>query len=234
MINAYVINLDARTDRWDEVCNQIFPSEIRVLRISAVTADELSFDSLRYAAPGVAATWLSHQKAAAALLKSSDDFALILEDDFVLGPTFKLPDLERLEELKIDFVQLGFLKVSSWESIDLWVANLRDRLIRVVQKLSEINSLGFSHFRSKTLIKEVKNLPSNYIPADIRPGGHCYLISRKMAEAIQLLNNPIIFSADELFLAISSMRALKMVRLRKSEVSQSNSPSSVTYRFKQY
>jgi hypothetical protein len=134
----------------------------------------------------------------------------------------------------IDFVQFGFLKVSRWESLDILVSNLKDRFVRLLVMMIKKSIPGFTKLGSKTLVREVYELSSQFVPADIRPGGHCYLISRKMAEAIQVLNNPVIFSADELFISISKMRAFKMVRLRTSTVKQSDSQSSVSQRFKQF
>ena len=234
MLKAYVINLDSRSDRWGDVLRQRKIEGVQIERVSAIPFDQLTFDSQKYVAPGVAATWLSHRKAANLFLESGDEYALILEDDFVFDKKFQFPDLENFKSQKIDFVQFGFLKVSRWETIDISVSNLRDRVVRIIAFMVNHSLPGFAKFGSKTLIKEIHGLSSKFVPADIRPGGHCYLVSRRMAEAIQVLNDPIIFSADELYISISKMRAFKMVRLRKSEVKQSNSESSVSQRFKQY
>ena len=234
MLKAYVINLDSRTDRWNDVIRQRVIDGIQIERVSAIPFDELNSEALTYAAPGVAATWLSHRKAAKLLLDSVDEFALILEDDFIFQRGFDCPDINELKMQGIDFVQFGFLKVSRWESLDILVSNLKDRFVRLLVMMIKKSIPGFTKFGSKTLVREVYELSSQFVPADIRPGGHCYLISRKMAEAIQVLNNPVIFSADELYISISKMRAFKMVRLRTSTVKQSDSQSSVSQRFKQY
>lgn len=232
-MKAYVINLDSRTDRWNEVLKNQATYDFEIVRVSAIPSDELLPEALNYAAPGVAATWLSHRKAAKEFLDSGEDYGLILEDDFVLGKNFRIGNFEKIKLNNIDFLQFGFLTVSRWEALDIFVANLKSFIVWVIARLVDLSVPGFSGFGSRTLVKEIRNLPSFYVPADIRPGGHCYLISKKMAQGIQILNNPIIFSADELYISISKMRAFKMVRLRRSSAWQSNSKSSVTQRFKQ-
>jgi hypothetical protein len=133
----------------------------------------------------------------------------------------------------VDFLQIGFLQVTKWESIDISFINFRDFLLRFLRFLARFSSFVNNQFSHRLLIRELPKSSLQLIPTDIRPGGHCYLISKKFAESMQTLNNPIIFSADELFVSISRMRAFKMLRFRKSKVRQNDLPSSVTHRFKQ-
>jgi GR25 family glycosyltransferase involved in LPS biosynthesis len=231
-LKAYVINLKSRTDRWASVEAQRSLLGIPIQQVDAIDQDTVDASELNMAAKGVAATWLSHRKAANEFLKSEADFALILEDDFSLSGNFNIPSVSKLKELEADFVQLGYLRVTPWESFDLNIANLRDRALRAIQFLVGMNGFLQQRIGSKLLIRERIGVPTSLVPTDIRPGGHCYVISRNMALGMQNLNNPIVFSADELFVSISRMRAFKMFRVRKSMVSQTNSPTSVDIRFK--
>jgi len=231
-MSAYVVNLTARSDRWSSVEKRRATLGIPILRVEAIDQDVIAPADLRFAAKGVAATWASHRKAAAEFLKTDSNFGMILEDDFQLSSRFRIPSTQLLSELEADFVQLGYLRVTPWESFDLNIANIRDRVLRTLNSVSNKNGTSRALFQNKLLIRERSGVPSSLIPADIRPGGHCYIISRKMASAMQELNNPIIFSADELFVSISKMRVFRMFRVRKSIVSQSNSPTSVDVRFK--
>lgn len=229
---AYVINLDARSDRWSSVLSQAELLGMPTRRVRAITVNELTPMETEFAAPGVAATWRSHQKAALEFLSTNDDFALILEDDFHLDYLLRLPRPEWLTENQVDFLQVGYLRVTKWESIDIHFINIRDFILKLIKRFTLNSRFLASKFASRLLIRELPSSQFKLVPSDIRPGGHCYLVSRHFAESMQLLNNPIIFSADELFVSISKMRAFKMMRFKKSQVSQNNLPSSVTERYK--
>jgi len=231
-LTAYVINLAHRTDRWHDVECQRSSLGVSVIRVEAIDQDLKKLSDLPYAAKGVAATWLSHQKAAAEFLKTDAEFAIILEDDFLLSRKFKVPSTELLTNLGADFVQLGYLRVTPWESLDITISNIRDRVLRIIQWITQSRWGLTNRYQNRLLIQERVGVPPNLVPVDIRPGGHCYIISRRMAQAMQELNSPIVFSADELFVSISNMRAFRMFRMRKSLVRQSDSLTSVSSRFK--
>ncbi len=231
-LTAYVINLARRTDRWHDVESQKSSLGVSIIRVEAVDQDLKELSDLPFAARGVAATWLSHQKAAAEFLKTDAEFAIILEDDFILLRKFKVPSTELLTNLRADFVQIGYLRVTPWESFDITISNIRDRVLRIIQWITQSKWSSTNRYQNRLLIQERVGVPPNLVPVDIRPGGHCYVISRRMAQAMQELNSPIIFSADELFVSISKMRAFRMFRMRKSLASQSDSISSVNSRFK--
>jgi hypothetical protein len=230
---AFVINLDSRKDRWDSVLSQRDLLSMPLNRISAVTTEQLSDRDVQYAAPGVAATWLSHKKAAREFLATDHQYALILEDDFQLVKPLEFPTIEWLSNNNVDFLQIGFLHVTKWESIDIAFINFRDLALRFLRFVARFSRFINRRFSPKLLIRELPTSSLSLVPTDIRPGGHCYLISRNFAASMQELNNPIIFSADELFVSISRMRVFGMLRFRRSKVRQNDLPSSVTLRFKQ-
>lgn len=229
---AYVINLDSRKDRLDLAYSQQELIGVPLIRVPAISTLDLKESDVRFAAPGVAATWLSHRKAAKEFLNTDERYAIILEDDFQLSRPLEIPRMDWLLQNKVDFLQIGYLRVTKWETIDLLFINLRDLLLRIVRGLSCVTNFLDSSLSSRLLIRELPNSNYKLVPTDIRPGGHCYLISRHFAESMQVLNDPIIFSTDELFVSISKMRAFKMLRFKWSKVGQNNSPSSVIDRFK--
>jgi GR25 family glycosyltransferase involved in LPS biosynthesis len=87
-MNAYVINLANRPDRWQSVMHQREDLGLSIVRVEAFSTDELNLTSERYVAPGVAATWKSHQLAMKTFLETGDDYGLILEDDFQLSKSW--------------------------------------------------------------------------------------------------------------------------------------------------
>ena len=59
------------------------------------------------------------------------------------------------------------------------------------------------------------------------PGTHCYVISREFAQVVTEINKPTYLGADLMFMAIAKSRNFNFIRISKSLVGQSNSPSSI-------
>lgn len=229
-MKAYVINLDSRIDRWNSVNAQSTKLNLEVVRISAIDQYSLPIEALDFSPMGVVATWFSHQKACSEFLKSGDDYGLIMEDDFVLERAYELPGQELLKNVRLDFLQMGYLRVTPWESIDVSAYNIRNRTLRLIRYLIGFLDLDLK-YKNRKLIVELSGTPKNWVAADIRPGGQAYLVSRKFAAAVQNLNLPTCMSTDGFYEALGKSRSFNMFRLQKSIVGQSNSPSSVAERF---
>lgn len=118
-----VINLDARTDRWDAFQTQlgpIFPPE-KLHRIAAVRGTDLpgygvppwfreSTGARASSWAGVAGCALSHRRAMEAVLQNGWKRALICEDDIELSSTALLPDLPEMLRRTPDnaYLYLGY------------------------------------------------------------------------------------------------------------------------------
>ena len=83
LIKGYVINLDGRQDRWAEASSQFAKIPFAIERINAVNSADVEEEE-SYVPAGVAATWRSHQRAMRTHLETQFEYALILEDDFLL------------------------------------------------------------------------------------------------------------------------------------------------------
>lgn len=228
-MKAYVINLDSRPDRWADVIVQSSSLGLEILRIPAV-----SFDSVvnsPYVTRVIAATWQSHQKAMKEFLDSSEEYALIMEDDFVLSSRWHPDVLHLSSELRIDLLQIGFLITNLVDRIQITLNSSFDVLLKVLRETTKISrSLG-NRFGNKLLIREQLGIPFKLVCNDIRPGAHAYIVSRNFAQAAIQINSPEFLSADAVFMSMGWMRSFRLLRLRKSLVSQSNSESSITERF---
>lgn len=221
--SVFVINLDARKDRWKDAISQENKLPCGISRIEAVTPSEVSF---RYfTSANVAACWTSHRRAMEEMLVGGFDFALILEDDFEIVGKKLAYDINAFITSGIDFLQIGFLKTSLLERAYIFLENCYDSLIRSYGIL-EYWILRNTNSRKK-LVTERRKLKWAYVLNDIRPGGHAYIVNRKAAEYFLEVNDPIFLSADDLFMAAGPMRSIKMARLRKSVVGQSGSTSSI-------
>jgi GR25 family glycosyltransferase involved in LPS biosynthesis len=229
-MKAYVINLDSRIDRWQSVLNQANQLGLEIERISAVSTLEVETKIETFVTTGVSATWKSHQKAMQAFLQSRDAYALILEDDFKVDCDLNaiIAHTSRLDSF--DFVQLGYLKTSIRDLLDLRIANFQDiglkilcRFLSIIQQHNILNS--------KLRLREQMAVPFSFVRNDIRAGGQAYLVSHNFALASQFMNQPAFLSADGVFISLGDVRSFKMFRSRKSQVNQTDSPSSVQQRY---
>jgi GR25 family glycosyltransferase involved in LPS biosynthesis len=176
----------------------------------------------------VAACWESHKKALRAFLDSGEPFALILEDDFKFLNQYQDRNLTDLLEAKIDFLQIGFLYTSLREYAYIKMENTFDLAVRIYGVLEEV--LKRKSKSEKNLVNERKGLPYKIILSDIRPGAHAYIVNRRAAEYLLVLNTPTFLSTDDLFMALGPMRHIRMGRLRKTIVDQIQSISSINPR----
>jgi GR25 family glycosyltransferase involved in LPS biosynthesis len=229
-MQAYIINLDERRDRWLSVESQLRNSNWSFSRVSAIDGSKINKETL--CAPGVTAIWLSHLKAMERFLASEDQFALILEDDFNINKWNNLNSIiQKSIMANFDFVQIGYLKTSPFNSIGISTQNFLDLILKILVFVSRFSFLGKFSFFSRLLIQEQLNIPKDFVLNDIRAGAHCYLINRKFAIFALGINSPVFLSTDLLYMSLGHMRSLRMLRVRKSIVRQSNSPSSVAERF---
>lgn len=59
------------------------------------------------------------------------------------------------------------------------------------------------------------------------PGTHCYVMSKEFARVVTSINKPTYLGADLMMMAIAKSRNFNVIRISKSQVGQSNSPSSI-------
>ena len=230
-VRAYVINLKDRVDRWDSVQKQLNELGLNITRVEAFNKNDLRENESQFVALGVAATWKSHQLAMQRFLESSDEFGLIMEDDFSLKKSWKIQIITQAVSLNPDFFQLGYLVTSPVDRIELALANSFDVLLKSINNLCSFSSLFNSKFGARLLVSEQKGLPWAVVANDIRAGGHAYIVSRKFAEASVFMNTPAFTSTDGVFISLGDVRSFRMYRSRKSVIDQTNSPTSVEQRF---
>lgn len=227
-MKAYVINLRNRVDRWQAVSNQWVGRSQTLIRIDAINSADVLPSQTDFLPAPVVANWMSQCKVYKEFLDSKDQYALVLEDDCILGDA-DLAFLQNLaEECNLDFLQLGYLYNSSIDYFMIKVTNLRDFSLKVLSKISLILK---SRYSQKLLLKEQKDIKFSIVLNHAGAGSHAYIVSRKFAEEMVKINIPMFLATDGLFIAISGLRFLRMGRLRRNLIKQSNSPSSITKRF---
>jgi GR25 family glycosyltransferase involved in LPS biosynthesis len=229
-MHAYVINLVNRNDRWDSVIAQVDELRVPLIRVEAVSMSTLD-ERVLYVAPGVAATWNSHQHAMETFLSSGEEYGIILEDDFLITRKWNLKRIEAALRLNPDFFQFGYLVTSPIDRVNLFLNNQQDRLLKVLCRFHKfIPKLG-PKIGNKLLVSEQWGVPWDVVPNNIRAGGQAYLVSRRFAHASQFMNSPAFTSADGMFMALGDVRSFRMFRHRKSLIHQTNSPTSVHQRY---
>jgi GR25 family glycosyltransferase involved in LPS biosynthesis len=227
-MKAYVINLDTRADRWDSVLRQWENRSETLIRVSAVDSNSILESDSKYLPPQVVANWRSQCRVFSEFLISNDPYALVLEDDFIFGDIDLKLCLQNMQKSNLDFLQLGYLYNSPLDFFWIKSINIRDALLKSLSYLSiKMNS----RFSTKLLLQEQRQLNFSVVLNHAGAGSHAYIVSRKFAEEMLVINNPVFLAADGLYIAISNLRFLKMGRLRRNKVKQSNSPSSITKRF---
>lgn len=224
-----MINLKSRTDRWISVEKQTQSLGIPLIRVDAVSKDQVLGEP--FVTPAVAAAWFSHKKAMSLFLGTQDEYALILEDDFVLQDSWSNFNFSNYKSLDIDFLQIGYLVTTPLDLLELKIKAAADLILKFLTWISHARILEKTNLRKKVLIREQLDLPLHLVASDIRPGAHAYIVSRKFALAMQQINSPVILSTDALYIALGWMRSFKFVRFRKSAVSQSDSVTSIDDRF---
>ena len=229
-MQAYVINLNVRTDRWDSVLSQWRFQTIPLNRIEAIDSNSISRAEASFLPPPVVANWRSQCLAYREFLSTNDSHALILEDDFMLGKIKLSLAIMEFQSQNFDFLQLGYLYNSYSDYFNIWISNFRDLNLKILNRTSAGNPF-LRESSKKMLVSEQAQVPFSVVLNDARAGSHAYLISRKFAEFMLTINEPTFLATDGLFIAIANLRFLKMGRLRSNSVKQSNSPSSITSRF---
>lgn len=227
-MKAYVINLRNRVDRWQAVSNQWGARSQTLIRVDAVNSADVLPSQTEFLPTPVVANWMSQCKVYREFLDSNDQYALVLEDDCILGDA----DLTLLQNLAeacdLDFLQLGYLYNSSIDYFMIKATNLRDFSLKI---LSGISSKLKSKYSQRLLLKEQEDIKFSIVLNHAGAGSHAYIVSRKFAEEMLKLNSPMFLATDGLFIAIAGLRFLRMGRLRRNLIKQSNSPSSITKRF---
>lgn len=226
-IGIFLINLDDRKDRLDSSTKQLNAIDLPFVRVSAVPSKNVE-ESI-FLTDSVLACWKSHLKTYSILVESDLEYALILEDDFLIKNPKKFSSfLENLETERHDLLQIGFLLPGIFNRLRWIFEELEKLIFYFIGFVSSI--IGLRSLSQRLRIAEASSASVIYTQSSFLPGTHAYLINRKMASALMSLDSPQ-FSADEFFIALSKMRSFRMARFWRSLITQSNSAPSINDRF---
>jgi hypothetical protein len=154
-------------------------------RLPAIDCESPQFvvENLNFQGKGLAANWMSHQEVYKRFLRSSSDFALVLEDDADISNSkaFSPDQLQKwvttLKQNQIDLLQVGYIgsiyRLTSIRGLLELVLAARARRLVIGRERSSTHVLG-----------------------EFRAGAHSYIINRRVAAALVGLNMPPALSSD--------------------------------------
>lgn len=227
-----IINLDKARVRFNDASRQLDEIQLEYVRVSAFEQSKITSEQCRYLTKGIAAIWNSHVKAMRLFLDSSDDYAMIMEDDFKITnrKAFIKRDSVFLDN-NLDLLQIGFLNTGIDVYLQRKLEHLQFSLLRLISSLGSVFPFINVRISQRMRIRDYRDFSNELVPYSFLPGAHCYIVSRKLAEAIIVMNDPQFLSTDDFFTALAKMRSFRICRLRSSSVTQSDLPSQVGLRF---
>jgi GR25 family glycosyltransferase involved in LPS biosynthesis len=217
----FVINVDSDTNRWDSCLEEEKNNGLTLTRIEACKPKERAGLVDNYVTEGVHAVWESHLKAYIELLNSEHNYCVVLEDDFHIKNLNSLTKLvQNLNFNDWDMIQLGYITPGIDDRIRQLVANAESTIFKIIYRFCRLTPHLSKNFANRLRVIEAGIEPKGFVANDFQPGGHCYVISKRLAAAVLLLNKPMFLATDDFYMALSRMRSFKIIRVRKSLVSQ--------------
>jgi GR25 family glycosyltransferase involved in LPS biosynthesis len=196
-VPIFVITLDSRTDRQDKIGKALEELQVDYEFIYSNKDDNQKFAALPMANQTEVAIWNSHVRAMKQLLSSPFEWALILEDDAMMGqvlPEFINQTIFNYLSLLGDhfgIIQIGWIPNSEKRGFQAVIARLfriifglnRFDLKSRLKYLEEFGILGsLRTTRNLSKVSKQRTLPL----IGMRLGSHAYLINREAStELIQ-------------------------------------------------
>ena len=216
---AQWINLDSRKERAFNCRLQLEQLDISSIRVPAITRAQIGYlenTTNQNYFRGIVACRMSHFKAMKSFLNSSEDFCLILEDDFIFSSkisNFNFSIIQtRMQLMNIGLLQIGHLP----QGISLIRSS--NMFFKFIFKVLELRR---SFFEKKAI--------SYSIVDGFLPGAHAYIVNREMAKYLLLNAQSNIKIPFDLWLNDVSksqnkrLQELKISRLKHSIVNQNSS-----------
>jgi GR25 family glycosyltransferase involved in LPS biosynthesis len=107
-------------------------------------------------------------------------------------------------------------------------AQIFEQFFRPNSKIKDQIAIVRNFVRNEYELRKILGLKAPLIYHSFEPGTHCYLINRYFAEVMVQINNPVYLAADLMLMSVAKSHNFKVIRVGKSMVNQSNSPSSIS------
>jgi GR25 family glycosyltransferase involved in LPS biosynthesis len=223
-----LINLDQDIERLKSSISQCDKIGITAIRIEATRADSLQKKSAFAFRQSTEACWESHLEALRYLIDSGEQYAIVLEDDFIIQNSSRfLETLSSLEKYNFDLIQLGFLDLGSIVKLNRTLENTQAILLRIFVLLGKMKIPFFKKNLNRMRIELIQETPKGFVPNSFLPGSHAYVISRNLAGVILRDYGGFLLPVDGFYNAISNAGGIRSFRISKSLVGQDMYPNSM-------
>lgn len=178
-MRAYIINLERRSDRRMEMTKKMTDAGLDHTFVDAFDARDLvELPEGTLTPKGLYAIWISHVRAMNAIVRDGDPYALIFEDDAVLGSRLDWSAVSRdvgnfMESESFELVQLGHI-----------AAAYKDGAVR--RLIRRTRGTGWPSYLTRLDRQEVR-----VFEGTTRAGMHAYAISQRLAAALPAYNDPV-------------------------------------------
>jgi len=247
-IPIFVLTLEHRTDRQESAQISLDKAEVEFSYIiSKKSEDKEKFRAMEMATQIEVAIWGSHIKALQALLETKSQWALVLEDDFILTETVLelLQNQKRIDSIlktignHYSILQIGYLENTGRTGPRRLVANVFKWIFGFNRfdfrsYTQNLIYLGFKNRNALDRVLKENGLGTTKLLFGHRLGTHAYFVNRDAAKLlIDIFENreslPNFMVNDQFILNLtknfSREPILRAARLSKSFVMQSLSPS---------
>ena len=128
--------------------------------------------------------------------------------------------------IKYDFLFRNWIKISRFLLKIIATGTLINLPSMNVTNKVQIDNVKKFIQNEKKLRKSL-GIKQSLIYHSFEPGTHCYVINRDFAKVMLAINNPVYLAADLLLMSIAKSHNFKVIRVCRSLVAQSKSPSSI-------
>lgn len=193
--NVYVINMDKSTERLKRMESQLEIIGKPFTRIRGVEGNKLTTKEVAnyttvfcntFCTYSMIGCFLSHKKCWEKMVENGDEYAMILEDDALLVPTFQKDIKDTLNEL-ITNGNWDFLYVGCFGACE------KDQKYDFISYLQKISTLRI--FNSK----KICNNKYSFIP-ESPIGFHCYILTQDCARKMLKLFDKVNYHVDVAFM----------------------------------
>jgi glycosyl transferase family 25 len=225
---CYLINLNSRPDRLADSQSMFNLLGAEFQRINAVEAKNLKEVNPFLSQPAEACFY-SHMKAIRKIANGKQRFGVVVEDDFEIINIIELKkQLSAIEELKFDIVQIGWLNNMLMDKILIKFQDWEADLFHVLYLMSQRSQYLKNRIGGR--LRVLRNGPEyrrGFVADNFKSGCHFYIITKEFAQIISNYEITPTMPIDNLFATLSTSRKFRILRTRKSYVTQNNSVSSI-------
>ena len=227
-LDYYLINLQSRPDRLADARRMFQNLDAGFHRVEAIDANSLR-DTNPFLSRPAEACYRSHMEAIKKIAAGTKNFGIIVEDDFEITNVKALHrQLDDVFDIDFDILQIGWLNNMLLDKILIklqdWEADFFHALYLASKKNNYLKKKIGHRLR---VVRNGSEYRRDFVTDNFKSGCHFYVISKNFAKLISDSNIEPIMPIDNLFATLSASRKFRILRTRKSYVTQSDSVSSI-------